>query len=61
MTFWVEAFNACHYPVSGGLVRTDWPDGKEYMEQENILIEMFQIIYGQAVKVITESIRNARK
>ncbi len=57
ITFWIEAFNACHYPVSGGLIRTEWPNGRNYMEQENVVVEMFHIIYEQAVEVM----KSARK
>lgn len=42
--YWVELYLGCH---STGGVQFGWPDGKSYLEQDNILVEVFKMIKNQ--------------
>lgn len=35
----------------GSLVRTAWPDGGSYLEQEQIVVEVFEIITDQRMQM----------
>ncbi len=48
---WFDAFYYCHEQGSNGLIRVAWPDGKSYLHQENLLIEMFALIRDEYDKV----------
>ena len=38
-------FSSCHNVTdNGGLLFLEWPDGKPYLEQDNIVFEMFSTI-----------------
>ncbi|MCK5609648.1 hypothetical protein KAR91_47685 [Candidatus Pacearchaeota archaeon] len=48
---WLDAFTHCHENGMNGLVRTCWPDGESYMEQENLVVVMFGIIRDEKGKM----------
>jgi len=44
LEIWFDAFYQCHENSSSGLMRMCWPDGRCYLEQENLVVEMFALI-----------------
>ncbi len=57
MVYWLDMFFHTH-PVGGGLTRVAWPDGRTYLEQDNILIELFDIIKDEAILRLNEKSEN---
>jgi hypothetical protein len=53
MQYWLDLFFHTH-PINGGLVRMAWPDGRPYFEQDNILIEVFDLMKDEAMTVMNE-------
>lgn len=41
---WICIFSACHNVSNRELIFIAWPDGGAYFEQDNIVIEMFNLI-----------------
>jgi len=56
MELWIDAFTHCHRRVEKGIDRIYWPDGKSYIEQENIVVEMFEILRSEYLKVIQKNV-----
>lgn len=48
---WLDVFHHCHEPGLEGVVRVAWPDGKCYLEQEAIVIDMFDLIRDELGKM----------
>jgi len=48
---WLDAFESCHDNGTNGLVRTCWPDGDSYIEQEGIVVAMFKLIRDEYGKI----------
>lgn len=47
---WLDAFEHC-YPLSSfGFMFHSWPDGESYLEQENIVVTMFDFMLEEAKK-----------
>lgn len=48
MMFWIETFIACHeiekIDRRTNVRRIEWPDGRAYWEQDNILVIVFLIL-----------------
>jgi len=50
-TVWIDAFECCHFETgTGGIARISWPDGKSYIEQSNILVQIFRTLKHQYVE-----------
>ena len=41
---WFDTFKHCHDNFGFGMFRIDWPEEGAYVEQDNIVVQMFSII-----------------
>ena len=53
VSFWVDLFNGCHTKGGFGAMQIAWPDGRSYLEQDNITVQMFRMIQEQIDKANT--------
>jgi len=47
LAVWVDLFNGCHTTNGVGLNQFEWPDGGNYLNQDNVLVFMFKLIEQQ--------------
>lgn len=60
--FWVLLFNGCHSVQQQGVSRQAWPDGRCLLEQPQFIVEAFQIIENEVIKIMSEKRKShARK
>ena len=57
---WVQMFVHTHAKTSLGIVRLGWPDGRSYLEQSNITVEVFDVVRDQTVKDMAEADKRRR-
>ena len=48
---WLDAFQSCHDNGFNGLIRTCWPDGGCYLDQEAIVVSMFNLLRDEHGKI----------
>jgi len=53
MVWWLDMFFHTH-PMSDDLRRAGWPDGGSYFEQDNILIEVFDLMKSESIDYLNE-------
>ena len=52
LELWFDAFSHCHErDGSNVLTRMCWPDGKCYLDQENLTVELFGFIRDEYGKI----------
>jgi len=56
-SYWLDLFFHTH-PLCNDLLRVEWPGGGFYLEQDNILIEIFDIIKLEALERLNEKRKN---
>lgn len=54
-------YMGCHSATDIGMIRTGWPDGGSYLEQNNILISVFKMLTEIIDEARQEAIRKARR
>lgn len=60
-SFWIKTFFACHNSNGfGGFTQWCTPDGKPYLNQSNVSVEIFQTIENRVIKE-SEKSEKARK
>jgi len=48
---WLDAFECCHANGYECIVRFCWPDGGAYLDQDNIVVSMFNLIKEEHRKI----------
>jgi hypothetical protein len=51
---WFDAFEQCHNETAEGYQRIAWPDGKSYLDQDNLVVEMFNRIKSELIRMRME-------
>lgn len=59
--FWMLLFQGCHNINKNGVTLRAWPDGGCLLEQEHFIVEAFQIMRGEAMKIMGEQIKGATR
>ena len=58
MSVWCNLFDGCHSQVEGGFVRHEWPAGGTFLEQENVVTDVFKFIADEQTKILMERRKN---
>lgn len=58
--FWMTVFNGSHNIGQHGVLLHAWPDGACLLEQELFLVEAFQTMRGEIMKVMGEQRKVAK-
>lgn len=48
---WFDLFDHSHNINEQSVARVDWPDGDTYFEQENLMIELFDLIASEIMRM----------
>lgn len=52
--FWNGLFSGCCSVTPGGVVQRAWPDGLCLMEQEQFVVDAFDVMHKEVLVVISE-------
>lgn len=65
VAWWVAAVQGCSV-VSGherapAYTTREWPDGESYMEQEVLVVQVFDTVQDELTKTLKKALKNGRK
>lgn len=49
---WLDTFKHCCRLTQVGYERASWPDGESFLDQENAVVTMFDVMKGQVDQLI---------
>jgi len=56
----MQLFNACFNFAEAGFIQWCWPDGNSYLEQDNVLVEMFSLMKSESETQISKKINKSK-
>ena len=48
---WIKTFNGCHNLMGNGVFRAGWPNGRSFLEQECIVVHVFDTISDELMRM----------
>jgi hypothetical protein len=60
MWIWLDVFDHCH-EAGQTLNRIAWPDNGAYLEQDNLLVQVFDIVRDEGVSAIEAARQRKRR
>lgn len=55
MMLWTSSFRLTYSLTRFGVLFNEWPDGKSAEEQEQVIVEVFDIMKDEALAIINET------
>lgn len=57
----MKTFSACHSITGSGVIFHGWPDGQPYLEQDAVVVDVFDTVKDELAAMHNDEIKKATK